>query len=220
MSASSSKGVTVDIVTGGATGTKVKATAVTKAKPAAISVASAAGFVAGDIVKLAANSTGFSELDGKTFVIKTVDDTANTITLLGSDTTSSTDTFLAGDDIIIYKKADVTRLCLSELTFNAETADTVSVGTFCDPSAQIASAQVGAGTVDFAGYIDITDAGYIELLKASEDNLERIVRINLPNNGSIVFPMTISQMTLQVPVEGALAFSGSGALGSKPRHLF
>jgi hypothetical protein len=48
----------------------------------------------------------------------------------------------------------------------------------------------------------------------------RYMRIMLPNNGYIVAPVTFSQVTWDLPLDGAVGYSGSAVLGSKPRHLF
>lgn len=222
MAASSSKGVTVDLVIGGATSTiSLQATAVTVGKPAIITVADVTGLVQGDIITLAAGSTGFEEIDGQTWVVGNINIDENTFELVGSDLTETTGTFVAdGPTMEVFGSAMTVRLCFSELTFNPETPDTISVGTFCDPSAQITSPTTSAGTMDFAGYVDINDPGYIELLNAEEDGETRWLRITLPNNGYLLFPVTISQMTFQVPVEGAVAYSGNATLNSRVRHLF
>lgn len=221
MAASSSKGVKICLVKDGATGNSLTPTAASKAKPAVITVADVTGIVAGDVIKLPAAATGLSEIDGKDWIVGSVDSGANTFTLLGSDTTASTGAFAAGT-MTHYGSTDMVCLCLSSLSFNPEEATSVSVATFCDPTASIPGAVVGAGTVDIAGYVDVTSADYQELLKASlaSPAHEYTWRILLPGNGYITFPATIGTLNWDIPLEGAIGYSGTFALGSKPRHLF
>ena len=219
MAASTSKGVTVCMTKTGSAGTAITATAVSKAKPAVVTAA-AHGLVPGDVVVLPAGATGISEIDGKTWVVGTAPD-ATSFTLLGSDTTGSTGTFAAGaNKPQAFKAADIECLCWSSLGFNPESPQTISVGTFCDPSAQIASSVTGAGTVDFAGYVDITASDYKAIVAAELDGQAHDFRIMLPNNGYIVFKGTVSALNVDVPLEGAVAYSGQITLATKPRHLF
>jgi hypothetical protein len=221
MAAKSSKGITIEMTKGGATTTKLTATAATKAAPCVVSVADVTGLVEGQLVKLTSSATGLSEVDGKTFVIGSIDTTANTFTLVGSDTTASTGTFAAGTDgFEVYGTAAVVGLCLSSIGFNPESPQTISVGTYCSPSASIPGAATGAGSVDMAGYVDVTSADYKELLAAEADGKQRIVKIKLPDNGYITFPVVFSAMNWDLPLEGAVSWSASGTLGARAIHLF
>ena len=219
MPAFSSKGLAIYLHKGGVAATELVPTAISKASPAVVTVASATGLTKGDVVKM--ESTGFKELDGKTFVIGTVDTTANTFQLIGADTTASTGTLGATPKAHVYKAADQIKLCLSSIDFSTEAGGSVSVGTFCDPSATIATPATTAGTVTLNGFIDKADAGYAELLKAAEDGVARMIEIVLPQDqGYIVAPVTLSSIGWQTPLEGAIGFTASGSLGSKPVHLF
>lgn len=227
-SASSTKGTTVSVLKGSATAASLTPTAISKAAPAVVTVASVTGISAGDLIKFPASgatgASGFSELDGKTWVVGTVTTGANTFTLLGSDTTASTGTLAASPSISHY--ADATKMvaltCLvGEFTLNDETPNTVSVPTFCDPSATIPSQVVGAGTVDINGYIDVLDAGYKELHAAKADGLERTWRVKLGNSqGYLVMAGILSKLTPGVPIDGANGFAGTITLSSAYRHLF
>jgi len=215
----STKGLSIYLHKGGVAATELVPTAISKASPAVVTVASATGLTKGDVVKM--ESTGFKELDGKTFVIGTVDTTANTFELLGADTTASTATLGATPKAHVYKAADQIKLCLSSIDFSTEAGGSVSVGTFCDPSATISTPATTAGTVTLNGFIDKTDTGYAELLKAAEDGVARMIEIVLPQDqGYIVAPVTLSSIGWQTPLEGAIGFTASGSLGSKPVHLF
>jgi hypothetical protein len=219
MPAVSTKGLSVYLHKGGVAATELIPTAITKAKPAVVTVAAATGLTKGDVVKL--DTTGFKELDGKTFVIGTVDTTANTFELIGADTTASTGVLGANPKAHVYKAADQIKLCLSSIDFSTEQGGSVGVGTFCDPSASIATPPATAGSVTMAGYIDKADLGYGELLKAVEDGASRMLQIVLPQDqGYIVAPLALSSLGWTTPLEGAIGFTASGSLSSKPVHLF
>jgi hypothetical protein len=223
MAAYSTKGTQVCVLKGAATATSVVPTAITKAAPAVVTVASTAGLVRGDLVSIPATgttgSTGFTELDGKSWIVGTV--TGTTFTLLGSDTKASTATLAAGASLRIFNDTDFDCLCLSSITFNPESANNVSVATFCDPTATIPSQVVGSGTVDIAGFVDIADAGYKELIEAYKDGKARDWRIRLGNDqGYIMLNGILSALNVDIPIDGATGFTGSIALSSRYRHLF
>ena len=220
MSAKSSKGITICMtgdVSAAASFTELAVTAVSKAKKAALTVVgnTAKG---GDVVTIA--GTGFTELDGKTFIADSTS-TATSLVLVGADTTASTGTITtASAKAKVFDKTNDTCLCLSSLAINADTPGTVSVGTYCDPTASIPASATQAGTISFGGYVDVTATDYPALLQAVEDGKQRIIRINLPDNGYIVAPVTISSITWDLPLDGAVAFTGSAVLGSKAVHRF
>lgn len=221
MAARSSKGVKICIVKGGATGVSMTVSVASKAKPAVLTVTGDTGIVPGSIITLAANATGLSELDGKTWVAGP-NTAAGSLELLGSDTSASTGTFAAGASGTTkgYAESDMVCLCLSSIGFNPDTPQTISVGTFCDPGATLPSGVTGAGTMSFAGYVDVTQPDYIELVAAEADRNQRIFRILLPNNGYLTFPGTVGSLNLDIPIEGAIGYSGTVTLGSKPMHLY
>lgn len=217
MTAKSTRGVRIDMVTGGA-GLTLTPTSVTKADPAILTVTDATGVNLNDILSFAPDSTGLSELDGKTWVVELIN--GNEITLLGSNTANSNDVFAAGAGIEVFTSIDMTRLCWSSMTFNPDTPETVSVGTYCDPTATLPGSTASAGTLDFTGYVDIEAADYPAMLEAWEDGTEQIFRVTLPNNGVLMFNGVISALNLDIPIDGATAYTGQVALSSRPRHLF
>ena len=216
MAAKSSKGLKICITKGTATGNALTATAISSAKPAVVTVAATAGMAEGDMVFV--GSVGYSEIANRVFTVSNISGTD--FELVGSDTSSSTGSLSSTPTITHFAAADIECLCLSSLSISSDTPGTVDVGTYCDPTASLPSAATSAGTLDFSGYVDITDTDYKELLLAAEDNKIRYMRITLPNNGAIVFPVTFSSITWDLPLDGAVGYSGSAVLGSKPRHLF
>ena len=111
-------------------------------------------------------------------------------------------------------------ICASGVTYNGETPATVSVATFCSPSASLPSAVSSAGSVDISGYANIDDADYQELLLAAEDGKQRYLRIMGPNNGYWIAPLTFSSISWEWPIDGAASFVANAVLGSKLRHVY
>ena len=217
MAASTSRGVTIQMVKTGATPTAITVTAVSTASPAVVTATNTLG--PGDLIYFPPASTGFPEIDGKRFVVSAA--TATEITLEGSSTVGTTGAFAAGADTPkAYAKADMVTLCWSSLAFNPETTETIAVGTFCDPSAQIASSVTGAGTLDFGGYVDIAAADYKALVEAVDKKGAHEFVITLPSNGHIVFNGELASLNVDVPLEGAITYSGQITLMTKPVHQF
>lgn len=220
MAAKNTKGVQVCMTKTTATPTAVVPTAIAKAATgkAAEVTATTTGIANGDLISISAGGTGFSEIDGKSWIVANL--TSTKFELLGSDLTATTGALTGAPTMNHYANADMVCLCLSDLKFNAEKGSVISVGTYCDPSASIPSASTTAGTVDIAGFVDITSADYPELLAAEVDGASRLFRITLPNNGVILFPGTLAGFSWQIPLDGAVAYEASIALGSRPVHLF
>ena len=217
MAARNSKGVEIFMTAATAAATDITPTGITSASPAVVS--SADTVANGDVIYVPAGATGMPSLDGNYFVVANAN-AGSDFELLGSDATG--DTYAAGTtpELKAYDDTDMVKLCLSSMTFNPEQASTVSAGTYCDPSQSVPGLVAGAGTVDIAGYVDITDADYAALIAAEADGNSRTFRIMLPSNGYVIFPGVISSLNLDIPIDGAIAWSAQVALGSKPKHLF
>ena len=215
MAASNSKGVVVSIVKQSAIGTTAEATAASLANPSVISTVDSVAV--GDIAVFPSD-TGLLELNNKYFIADTIV-AGTSFAALGANTTNSVGTFVESD-VTIYAESDMQILCLSVLTFNPETPASISTGTYCDPATSIASAAVAAGTVDIGGYVDIASSDYQELLAWSTLNQERFMKIYMPDNGWILMKLTLDSFNWEIPLDGAISYSGSATLASLPRHLF
>lgn len=213
--AKTSKGTKICVVKSSAAGTSITPTGATTAKPVEITAANT--LKVGDLVTLAADSTGLSEVDGKTWVVGTA--SATKFTLLGSDAAASTGSFAAGTAITGYSETDLECICLSSIGFNQDTPQPISVATFCDTTASIPG-NPGSSSIDFAGYADISGTDYAFMLDLAATNDMAHWRIMMPNNGYIVFDGTVDSINWGVPIEGAYTYSGTATLASAPRHLF
>jgi hypothetical protein len=215
MSATNSKGLKICVSKDGVTATALVPTGISKASPASVTVTNT--LTNGDLVHL--SGTGFSELDGKTFVVANA--SGASFDLLGSDTTGSTGTLGSTPKVDAYPDADMICLCLSSLSINADQPGTIDVATFCDPTASIPSGVQSAGTFDFAGFVDVNSSDYPELLKLCESGNTSQLRVALPGgNGYIVAPVKFSSLTYDLPIDGAIGYTGSGVFSSKPVHQF
>jgi len=217
MSVKSTKGLIVQM-SGTTTPASVVPTAISKAAPAVVTVASTTGMVNGQLVAI--SGTGFPELDGELFIVGAL--AAAEFELIGSDTTAATATLGATPKADYYIDAtDMTGLCLSSIGVNAETASPVSVATFCDPTATIPGLEGGAGTLDLGFYMDIASDGYKALLVAEADGNERLFKVEFPGNGAMVMRGIVSSVNVtDIPLEGSAALVARVTLSSKPDHRF
>jgi hypothetical protein len=223
MAAKSSKGIKICITSATPAiatpivPTAITAVAATGGQPAGVKIEAPTQPAVGEIVHF--HDTGFSSLDGKSFAVTKLDTTTG---FEIGNVVLDTGTLGAAPKIDHYVEAtDMTCLCLSSLSIASDTPGSISVGTFCDPTASIAESATSAGTLSFAGYVDVTSKDYPALLAAVEDGKQRIVRIALPTGqGYIVAPVTFSSMTWDLPLSGGIGFNGSAALGSKPVHFW
>jgi hypothetical protein len=217
MAVQSTKGLRIYISKGTATAHPFTPTAISKAKPAVVTVAAVTGIAAGDVVTFA--NTGFPELDNRAFVVGTVDGTANTFIVVGSDTTASTATLGATPSATVYEATDMQSLCLSSIEISAGSPNTIDISTFCNPGASLPGNPT-PGTLTFSGYTDTTDLGYQELLLAEADGKERMLKIEIPGNGYLVAPVIIGSVGWTVPLEGAVAYNFSATMVKPLVHRF
>lgn len=219
MAAKSSKGIKVCMTSAApAVATPLVPTAITAIAATGTNQAGAEITVAntvavGEVVSF--EDTGFQALDGKSFVV--VEASATEFKVRGL--TLDAGVLGASPKVTHYVEAtDFTCLCLSSLSIASDTPGTISTATYCDPTASIPSSVSNAGTLSFAGFVDTTAKDYPALLQAVEDGKQRVIRIALPGNGYISAPLTFSSITWDLPLDGAIGFSGTATLGSKPDH--
>jgi len=215
MSITSTKGLTICLTKGNAVGVNLTPTNISKANTVVVTVASTTGLFTGQIVKM--TGTGFTELDGKTFVVGTV--TPTTFELLGANTTGSSGV-LSGTPVAAYfPDAQKECLCLSAIDIAAGSTNTISVATFCDTSASVPG-NPSPGTVTLSGYIDKDSTGYKELVAAELDGQPRHMIVTVPGNGYFMADIIIGSVSYTLPLEGSVGFSFSASFSSKLRHIF
>lgn len=216
MSVRATNGLTVHMSNGTTSPATVTATGITNAKPAVVTAADTSGMEDGQMVTM--SGTKMASLDGKTFIVGGL--TATTFELIGSDAVADT-AGVAGTATYYDDVTDMVPLCLSSIAVNAETSSPISVGTFCDGSAQIPGPDAAAGSYELGFFLDKDSAGYCALLKAEADGLERMLKITFPGNGDLVAKGVVSGVVFtDVPLEGSVSLTATVTLSSKPVHVF
>lgn len=219
MSITSVKGLKVWIEKAGITTTDVVPTAISKANPTEITVASTAGLSDGDMVLV--TGTDYPELDDKTFVISGIAAGGGTkFTLLGADTSATAGTTIGGSaKIAAYIPADMQNICLSSIDISPGTPNTIDISTFCNPGASLPGNPT-PGTVTLNGFVDIGSAGYKELLLAEADGKARLIKLDIPNQGYLIGKLSIGSVSWGVPIEGSSTFAANATMSVPMRHVF
>jgi len=221
MTARNTKGLKISVVKPDATPVSETITGATAGKPTTIQVADTTGFAVGDMIKVAPGATGLASVDGKWHVITAVASPGTTAFSIDADSTGGTVALGGTPTFSYYASATALQgICWSELTLNVDEPDTQSVATYCDPTATISSAATSAGSLSFAGFVDIKDADYAMLLDLVDNGNHTAIRIDLPGNGYLFAPVTFSSITWDLPLDGAIGYSGSATLSSKMVHAF
>jgi hypothetical protein len=188
----------------------------TGAAASVVVTAPTTGLAVGDVIEFA-QDVGFSSIAGKSFVVTKLNGATG---FEIGNVKLGTGTMKAGTKISHFLTSDMQCLCLSEFSVSIPSPATIDVSSFCGP-ASLVSAKQEAGTASAAGYLDASDLGYQAILAASEDGVERVLRVKLgTDNGYLVMPVTISGLGWTLPLDGLQGYSFSFAYGSKPVHLF
>lgn len=212
MTAISTKGVIVQLQNGSLAGTVLVVTAISKTKPAVITAAN--NLEVGDVVTFG-TSTGFSELNGKSFIV--TNPKVTEFSLAGTDLTKSPGPMSLGVTATAYPASDFVNLCLSQLNIGASTANPIDVGTLCGSATITGVPTLGQLTV--GGYVDPSDPGYIEILAAEADGKPRVFKVLMPSNyGVLIGVVTIGSVSWTVPLQGGIAWSATASQNTQIRY--
>ncbi len=218
MTVTSTTGLKIRMSKAGITPAKVVPTAISSAKPAVVTVATT-GMADGQLVLM--SGTGFPELDGKAFIVSGLSPTEFSLT--GSDTTATTGTLAATPAAVYYSDTvDMIGLCTDAIDISSETSSPVGTPTFCDESAQIPGPKPGAGTWTLGLYLDVSEPGYLALLAAEADGLERQFKVTFPGgNGDLVASGVVSSVGMgSIAVGQPVQLTAVVDLKAKAVHLF
>lgn len=206
-------GVAIYLSTGDAAPVDLVPTAISKAAPAVVTVASVAGLTVGDVIVM--GTTGFAELDDKFFAVGDINATNNTFTLIGSNTLLSTGSLSASPTGTVTTAADQVKLCLSSIEIAADSVNEIDVSTYCEVGTL--PGKKTPGTLTLTGFADPEDAGIAELAIADEDGISRFIEVVMPGtgNGYLIGKVTLSGLSYTVPLEGAVGFTISGTQNKK-----
>jgi hypothetical protein len=214
MTAQSTEDVSIWITTGDPS--KDTVTSATKASPSVVTVQAATeSYEDGDLVYIYE-----TESDNLNAAWATGNGSGTSFTALSSSTVNDTVTITTGS-VDHYKQSDLTKLCLSAININGTEPNTISVATFCSPTATINSQVQEAGTVSMEGYVDVTSPDYPALYDAWQVGDERLLRVDLgPDQGWLVARGRVSSVNWQVPIDGAIAYTFTMTLTEAFKHCF
>ena len=149
MSILSTKGLQLFIGNAGVTPVAIAAgdmTAISNANPAVLSIASTTGMAQGDLIII--KGTGNKHIDGMVFVAGTiVADTSIVLTGLDLSAEAAPVDASTATGKVWGKTGMTTKVCASEISINSGQPGTVSIATFCNPTASVPSVVVEAGTM-------------------------------------------------------------------------
>lgn len=217
MTAISTKNLQIMLEKGGSARVDLAPTAVSKATDTELTVTNTAS--AGDVVIV--NTTGFSEIDGNAYYVKAA--TGTTLTLAGANTTSSSGTLVTTPKVVLIKRANMVRLCLSQFEIGNPSTSTTDVSTFCG-DASLPGA-VTPGTLTLGGYPSPDDEGFEEITKAEADAQARALILILPAstelaNGAFVGEVALSGLGYTLPLNGAVGFTVTATQARKFAYRF
>lgn len=216
MTAYSTNGVKIQLITGEATPINLSPTAISLAKPAVVTVADTSALLAGMTVK--AGNVGYEELNNRLFVIGEVLD-GTTFTLYGTDLTNTSGALSASPTMMAYDTGDEVTLCLTGIDIGASSVSTIDTSTFCERGTSIPGTET-LGSLTLDGFADKNSAGLAELVKANEDGAARMLKIVLPQDqGYLVGEVILSGLSFGIPLEGAITYSLQGTQISKIRWI-
>lgn len=214
MTAQSTEDVSIWITTGDPS--KDTVASATKAAPSVVTVSAATEtYEDGDLVYIYE-----TESDNLNQAWAAGNASGTAFTALSSNTANDTVTVSKGS-VDHYKQSDLTKLCLSAININGTEPNTISVATFCSPTATINSQVQEAGTVSMEGYVDVTSPDYPALYDAWQLGDERLLRVDLgPDQGWLVARGRVSSVNWQVPIDGAIAYTFTMTLTEAFKHCF
>lgn len=215
MTAQSTEDVSIWITTGDPTTGTV--TGATKAYPSVVSLASSPSpaYEDGDLVYI--YETESDNLNGSWCAGNA---SGSDFTALSSNTKNDTVSVSEGK-CDHYDQDDLTKLCLSAININGTEPNTISVATFCSPTATIDSQVQESGTVTMEGYVDVTSPDYPALYEAWQLGDERLLRVDLGiDQGWLVARGRVSSVNWAVPIDGAIAYTFTMTLSEAFKHCF
>jgi hypothetical protein len=197
----SSQGTKVEIWNGVAPVQHVT-TAVTKAKPAVVSVAVATGLAVGDVVVPV--GTGFKSIDDMPFRVSAV--STLDITLEDSDTTAEAGTAVAGH----LDEYTLVELCMANFQVNQPAGATLDVTTMCDVARKSLTGLAGQGTWTANGFWDVSDANQLIARDAYRSQNLQVFRAKFRDNSGILFRGTLGQNDIGTAVDAPVTVAIGG----------
>lgn len=217
MAIQSTAGLTVHMSKQGVTTTDLTPTAITKADPPVVTVASTAGLANGDLVKT--TGTDFESIDNQVWVVAAL--TGTTFELAGADTSAEAGSLGGTPVAAVWVATDMEPLqgVVNGIDPTAGTPNEIDISTFANRGATLPGI-AQAGTLSLTGFVDTAYTGYSELILAEDDGARREFRVTIPGHEHLVVGITVGSIDWAPPIEGAVAFTASATMNERMRHLF
>ncbi|MGF6877366.1 phage tail tube protein [Paraburkholderia sp. MM5477-R1] len=164
-------------------------------------------------VPVLVTGTGWSSLDGQTFVLQNIDAETKTATLANSDTSrETTDLNATNAHYVLHAFIDV---CAVSYQINQNAAAQIDTTTLCDDEKSYLIGFTDPGTLTFDFFIDPTDPDYQALIEAQKDGLERMFEIIYRNGAMRTLPVIVQSINesggVDQAVQGAATLKVTGA---------
>jgi len=200
MSRISSQGTVVMIQNGDATAGET-ITAVTKAKPAVLTVTGTTA-AKGDIV--VPQGTGFASIDGRPFKVSAV--ATGSVTLEDSDTSNEQGTATSGT----LEKPPLTELCRSTFTVNQPAGATIDVTTLCDEAHRIVSGLPAIATWQANGFYDYSDAAMLAARDAYRSGDFVVFTVTFRDGSGLAFIGNVNVFDIAAGINAAVTNNVGG----------
>lgn len=207
MSRISSQGTVIMIQNDDAEEDVAPITAITKAKPAVLSIAASTAVV-GDIV--IPNGTGFKSLDGRPF--KVITKTAAAVTLEDSDTSKEVGAATATGKLGIVPFIE---LCRSTFSVNQPAGATIDVTTLCDEAHRIVSGLPAISTWQANGFYDYSDAAMLSALDIYRSGDFVTLMAIFRDNSGLVFTGNVNVFDIAAGVNAAVTNNVGGNIDGR-----
>lgn len=189
-------------------------TAITKAAPAEITVAALpVGWVNGSVV--VPTGTGWKSIDGKPFAISDINVPANTLELLGSDTTEELADAVLGDVALV----PFGESCMATMTFTSPAGTTIDVTTLCDVARETIDGMPGVSTWSATGFWDRADPMQARLRALKNTGEQVAFRVEFNDGSGLVFRASVNQFDIRMGVDQAVAFTIGGNMSGAINDL-
>ncbi|MGF6839901.1 putative secreted protein [Paraburkholderia youngii] len=184
-------------------------TSVSKSQPASLVFADIAALAVGDPVLII--GTGFASLDGRSWVIATLDINTRVGTLANSDTSRETVDYSPN---AAWIKHAFTDLCVTTYTITQSPAAQISVTSLCSESQEFITGFSDPGTMTADFFLVPDDPDYLALREAQQDGEERLLRIVYRNKAVRTVPVIVQAINesggVDQAVQGSLTLKLAG----------
>jgi hypothetical protein len=151
------------------------------------------------------NGTGWSSLDGQTFIVQNVDTATKSATLAEANTSGETAAFNSAT--ATYVVPSFIDVCAVSYQLNQNAAATIDTTTLCDSEKTSLTGFTDPGTLTFDFFIDPTDPDYLALVQAQADGDQRWFIIVYRNGAVRAVPVIVQQVNESGGVDQAVSGS-------------